>query len=220
MPVPTHRDDCKTKTFSTSCPDCGNKVYYFSCSCGSKVFFDLPYPPWNPHENSCIPYLLRYMIEVEHVPEAQIRSIVEEYSQTLGIPIPADVRRRLDEIDRRSSNRLTVIEVHAETQSVPAMGIIMSVSSQVNFFRRFNYTDNAMGRGLLGKLVRDSYVELVIREDADEDHQCRQFRVFQRLADFRRTGLGQNSRVIAFLSPHQIPDGRKIWLVEKIERVV
>lgn len=81
MPVPTHRDGCKTRMFSTICPDCGEQVYYFSCTCGSKVFFDLPTPPWDPHEIRCIPYLIRYMIEIEHVPESHIRDIVEEHSR-------------------------------------------------------------------------------------------------------------------------------------------
>jgi hypothetical protein len=90
------------------------------------------------------------MIEIERVPESQIRSIVEEYSRTSGVPIPPDVRRRLDELDGRASNGLTIIDVHPQDDSRPAMGMLMSVSSQVNFFKRFNYTDNAMGRGLLG----------------------------------------------------------------------
>ncbi len=220
MPVPTHRDDCDTKIFGTSCPDCGQDVYYFSCTCGSKVFFNLQEPPWNPHEDTCIPYLLRYMIEIEHVPGYQVRSIIEEYSRSRGIPILADVVHRLADIEGRTTNRLTIIEVHAQDESRPAMGIIMSVSPHVNFFRRLNYTDNAMGRGLLGKLVRDSYVELVIREDADERNQCNQFCVFYKLTDFRRTGLGQQSRTVASLVPHQIPDGRRIWLVERMERVL
>jgi hypothetical protein len=160
------------------------------------------------------------MLEIERVPESQIRSIVEEYSRTTGIPIPLDVRRRLDEMDGRASNRLTIIDVHPQNDSRPAMGMIMSISSQVNFFKRFNYTDNAMGRGLLGKLVRDSYVEVVIREDADEQNTCNQFRVFQKVADFKRSGLGQHSRAVATLIPHPIPDGRKVWVVERIERVV
>lgn len=218
MPVPTHREDCKRLMYSIKCPDCGALVYYFSCSCGSKVFFNLPEPPWDPHENSCIPYLIRYLIEIERVPESQITSIVEEYSRTSGVPIPTDVRRRLDEIEGRGSSRLTIIDVHPQDDSRPAMGMIMSINSQVNFFKRFNYSDTVMGRGLLGKLVRDSYVEIVIREDANELNVCNEFHAFQKLANFNRTGLGQHSRVIATLDPLRIPDGRVIWVVEQIER--
>lgn len=220
MPIPTHRVGCETRMFPTNCPDCGERVYYFSCSCGSKVFFNLPEPPWVPHEDGCIPYLIRYMIEIERVPESQIRSIVEEYSRTSGVPIPSDIRRRLDQLDNRGSNRLMINDVQPKDGPCPAMGIIISVSSQVNFFKRFNYSDNAMGRGLLGKLVRDSYVELVIREDPGEQNTCNRFNAFQKLTEFNRTGLGRHCRAVATLIPHQLADGRKVWMIQQIERVL
>ena len=38
MPVPTHRADCQTRIGPTQCPHCQADIYFFSCSCGSKVF--------------------------------------------------------------------------------------------------------------------------------------------------------------------------------------
>ena len=35
-----HREWCNKKTHQTTCKYCRKKVYYFSCDCGSKVFFD------------------------------------------------------------------------------------------------------------------------------------------------------------------------------------
>ena len=40
MSVPRHGVDCRTRTFPTKCKDCGDEVFYFSCTCGSKVFFE------------------------------------------------------------------------------------------------------------------------------------------------------------------------------------
>lgn len=40
--VPTHSKDCQTiKNFPCKCRNCGQKVIFWSCSCGSKVFFEL-----------------------------------------------------------------------------------------------------------------------------------------------------------------------------------
>lgn len=40
--VPTHRKTCKTlKCFPCKCPKCGDKVIFWSCTCGSKVYFDV-----------------------------------------------------------------------------------------------------------------------------------------------------------------------------------
>ena len=49
MSVPTHGIGCRTRTFPTKCKKCGDKVYYFACGCGSKVFFDELGWPWNEH---------------------------------------------------------------------------------------------------------------------------------------------------------------------------
>jgi hypothetical protein len=220
MAVPIHNEGCKTRLVPTKCPECGKQVYYFSCSCGSKVFFDLSEPPWNPHGAVCIPYLIRCMVEIDKVPESQIRSIVEEYSRTSGIPISPEAQRFLEEIDGGATTRLTIQDVPAEEDCRPALGAITSVNLSVNFFKRFSYTDNTMGRGLLGRLLKDSYVEIVIREDADESRSCNQYRAFQKHKEFTQAGVSQHSRVIATLRPHMIADGRRIWIVERIERVM
>jgi DNA-directed RNA polymerase subunit RPC12/RpoP len=51
MPPPTHPHSCVTLTcHPTGCSKCGEGVYYFSCTCGSKVFFDTLFPDWWQHE--------------------------------------------------------------------------------------------------------------------------------------------------------------------------
>lgn len=46
-----HHDygDCVSKTFPIRCKICGKEVFYYSCTCGSKVFFDELGPPWPKH---------------------------------------------------------------------------------------------------------------------------------------------------------------------------
>ena len=50
--VPTHGPDCETRTWPTGCPTCGQQVFYFSCTCGSGVFFDALGPPWPIHRDA------------------------------------------------------------------------------------------------------------------------------------------------------------------------
>ena len=50
--VPTHGPDCETRTWPTNCPTCGQRVFYFSCTCGSGVFFDALGPPWPRHRDA------------------------------------------------------------------------------------------------------------------------------------------------------------------------
>ena len=51
MPVPAHGPHCRTLfCWPSSCPDCRQEVFYWGCSCGSRVFFDRLGEPWPVHE--------------------------------------------------------------------------------------------------------------------------------------------------------------------------
>ena len=45
----THGWWCNTKTYPTNCPSCNQSVFYFSCDCGCRVFFNKLGPPWPIH---------------------------------------------------------------------------------------------------------------------------------------------------------------------------
>ena len=49
--IPTHGPWCATRTWPTDCSICGQQVFYFSCSCGSGVFFDHLGRPWPIHRH-------------------------------------------------------------------------------------------------------------------------------------------------------------------------
>ena len=40
---------CNTKTYPTHCPSCNHPVFYFSCDCGCRVFFNKLGQPWPIH---------------------------------------------------------------------------------------------------------------------------------------------------------------------------
>ncbi len=50
MSVPQHGLSCRTHTFPTKCKYCGDDVFFFSCTCGSRVFFDELGWPWPEHD--------------------------------------------------------------------------------------------------------------------------------------------------------------------------
>ncbi len=95
MSVPTHGDSCQTRMWLTRCPDCNDLVYFFSCSCGSKVFFDLNCPPWNPHEDRCVPYLVRYLKDVKGMSFSTIIQFIEEYAREKSLSLPLNLIREL-----------------------------------------------------------------------------------------------------------------------------
>lgn len=50
MPTPTHRPGCETLFFRPArCQACDQIVYFWGCSCGSRVLFDATEKPWPKH---------------------------------------------------------------------------------------------------------------------------------------------------------------------------
>ena len=46
----THGSWCGTRVWRTLCMSCNTKVWFFSCQCGSRVFFDQLGYPWPEHD--------------------------------------------------------------------------------------------------------------------------------------------------------------------------
>ena len=50
MPAPTHGPHCRTVAcYQSTCKECRQEVYYWSCNCGSQVLFDRLGEPWPLH---------------------------------------------------------------------------------------------------------------------------------------------------------------------------
>lgn len=96
MSVPTHGRGCITTTHPMRCDGCGSGIFYFSCTCGSKVFFE----PLDPFEEHFCPKakasrLGKISLKLEsqdpRVLDKAIGMIVQAVSQTgsnLSGPIP------------------------------------------------------------------------------------------------------------------------------------
>ena len=50
MGAPTHKPGCETLFFRPArCQTCNQIVYFWGCSCGSRVLFDSTDKPWPKH---------------------------------------------------------------------------------------------------------------------------------------------------------------------------
>ncbi len=217
MAVPTHEAGCSTQMWATQCPDCGHAVFFFRCSCGSKVYFDLSEPPWNPHGDRCVRYLIRCM-RVDGASPNAIWDAIAGRAAKQGQTVPAEVREWVFGRDRNEPTRIRPQEIRPSGEKeVKVEGEIICVD-QVNFFRRFNYVDNAVSRAVLGHLGAEPFVEVLLREDPDpKTRQANDFRCFVPQADFARTSLRVHSRALAILTSFRVGD-RRIWLAEHLDR--
>ena len=217
MSVPTHRDDCETRMWPTSCPDCADEVYFFSCSCGSKVFFDLPGPPWPYHADRCIPYLIRYLTTDELIPAHLLLERVRAYAREHDLTIPSDILRQLQEY-AGGRRRPGVTRVPPGDEDVWVDGEVVEINRNVNFFRRLNVPDTQMARAMLGELLRHAYCEVVVRERDVDSRQVFQYTFFARQQLVERAGLRVSANAFVVLNPRRLPNNQRVWIAAQIAR--
>jgi hypothetical protein len=92
---------CQSRTYPTRCPDCRTPVFFFSCRCGSKVFFEALGIPWPVHD--CRPTAAggpgtgsgpTFGLEPERA-----SAIVRSFASDRGLDVPELSWERTPEID-------------------------------------------------------------------------------------------------------------------------
>ena len=76
----THGSWCNTNTSPTRCKYCQENVFYFTCDCGSKVFFEELGHPWNEH--NCP--------ERQKVLDAESKKVIRKWVRKIGIERTAE----------------------------------------------------------------------------------------------------------------------------------
>lgn len=217
MSVPSHRSTCQTRMWQTTCRDCTRSVFFFSCTCGSKVFFDAAGPPWPLHAHTCLTYQVRVFLDIDGRSPQEIRRLIEREAADRGMPIPPELDRLLPA--RRRSRELTVLEILPSGDRGEVTGRIMSCD-QVNFFRRFNLQDNALGRAMLGDLLNERYTQIVLRESHDEQtYTANQFNIFVPQSVAPVSELRQDRWVTAVITPRAVLQRQTIWVAGEIRTV-
>lgn len=126
MAVPGHGYNCSSTLWRTKCPNCRRPVFFFSCSCGSKVFFEKTGDPWPRHTN-CVPPNARPIAPVksQRLPLLVVSPEGDE-RQVAGRIVEAEAT-----IVRGIPFVLVTIEEHAQLGSSFALQIAFLVSRRI-----------------------------------------------------------------------------------------
>ncbi len=218
MPVPTHRPGCLTRLWKANCPDCGERVYFFSCSCGSKVFFQHPGDPWPLHADRCLPHLA-VQLKGQGLSSSAILQLVESEARSRKVSVPPTVYQMLKADEYSDTGRITIVQVRPGGTEEKVRGVIVSSNLRVNFLKRLGYPENQLSRGLLGELGRDCYIELQIRGDADPvTGICLELVCFVSRRIWHALSLRIGARIDVMLKAHRLPNNTEIWLADNVQR--
>lgn len=180
MPVPTHKLSCTTKAFPTSCPDCGSNVWYFSCNCGSKVYFDTLGFPWPEHicKDREIRETLELLHDVERYSIDEIYNLIVKHEKKFETEMSDNILEIIESVIGKRKYDFVSEEVLCDESIDVVDGKVMEYNRNVNLHKKFGYDEGSpFSFGLLGDLGKNKYGEIVIRQSPNEKNVSKEFRV-------------------------------------------
>ena len=156
---------CNAVTWHTKCPSCRERVFFFHCDCGSKVFFDALGPPWPIHdcETSWTRDLVRNRdrlgaITVEITPGVTVRRAPEG---SIHESVVSAAKRR-----QRQSDPIVAIDP-AGAGEVRVIGVLRECRVVVDVARALKLScPTAMMSGFLGRLGRGQWGKVTIHQQS------------------------------------------------------
>lgn len=207
----THGDWCNTRTYPTTCKYCRERVFYFSCNHGCKVFFNALGPPWPEHR--CVQYLT-----------AQYgREFVERGLAIMMMTPGVDIGRKIDRayVARAQQQRPAPPEiVRCDPQDQRSVtddeGLIREMAPRIDVYKRFKIADSAIGAGLLGPLAKESYAQITVHTESlgNEDNFSFTFFVKQKMVD--EMELSIRDFVVFRVQALAIPERSICWICDSL----
>lgn len=215
MPVPTHDITCITKAFLTTCPSCGTAAWFFSCSCGSKVFFEQLGYPWEIHE--CREYRLkREVLLIQHserLSSDEIFRMITAHEKRSGVDIDEKVLEMIEDVLGRRKYPLSLNEV------VPAKGLndisgkIMTLNNPVNIFKKLDYPPTEMGKKMLAPIGGKQWAQIVVRTRPDKRNRCLEYLCYVEVDYIKKNSLKQGDYIVGIITGVGHRKGT-IWILQ------
>ena len=174
MNVPLHGKHCRTHTFPTTCNRCGDEVFFFSCTCGSKVFFDQLGWPWLEHDCAFSQSDQKWADGKTKTSHAD-GSVKVEISDGITAIRPAERRVKSWNIDPKIveiAKREGLSRESHPIQSVPPgsdwevdiVGVVRELIPCIDVYQRLGLPHTSLSKGFLGDLGSGTWSRVTIHE--------------------------------------------------------
>ena len=197
--IPTHGIYCYTKTYPTNCPTCSQNVFYFSCSCGSKVFFDDLGSPWPIHYCKKLEIVnsITLFKGSEYLTDIEIRRRIMEFARSRNFEIDEIAMEAIEEELGKHNNKLSFYDANLEKLEEDISGSIISINKEININKLLGVQKNSyLEKALLGDLFGKKIIEYKIREKPDKSNRCKQFLVYADETYVKKQQLRQNDYIL------------------------
>ena len=219
---------CNTRTFPTVCKYCRGDVFYFSCDCGSKLFFDSLGYPWPIHrcaEYKPSPTLTR--LGQEDLSRSLLSYLsgndAEQLSKFIDQRIERDYAVEIQTAQAREkrSSRKTSWIVRQDPYhncKTAERGIITELIPDADILKKAGVKAGSVGARALDKFVEKNLAQITIHTRAlaeDESENC-SFTFFAETSLVRRLGLVKGCIVVARLRGIAALIKHPIWICEQL----
>ena len=156
---PAHGSWCNARTYPTKCRRCGERVFYFSCDCGCKVFFNRLGWPWPEHDRDrCwADSLVRTVDDSGRITVRLSRHVtVSRPPEFPGIE-PELVRR----VEDPQPSPIIAIQREAGLR-VRVEGILREITTSKDPFRAFGLRRGTIGAAMLGAIGRQPVGQITV----------------------------------------------------------
>ena len=218
--VPQHHPSCQTRTYPTKCPDCRTRVFFFSCSCQSAVFFESLGDPWPIHACSALRY---ERLRQRGLSAADAGLTVHTEYLRRGRVVPERVAEAMKvdakvEAARRAGAKKTIYRDVLPEESRDFVGMVMSIDRNVNVPRHFGLPSNPIATGVLGLLGRGRWHRIRVRDvEADEEQPIvAQLSAFLSARDAANEGVREGRNLLVTVEPWAPPGRDPVWVITEI----
>jgi len=215
MPVPTHGPWCHTRTWPTSCPTCGASVFFFSCSCGSKVFFDDLGTPWPIH--LCDTSWTR---SLKRTTSPDGKTVVELFPGTTVTRLPEDFAVDESVIAFAVSLKewsAPIVAIQPSGEVEPVFGVLRELIPRRDAMKVYRLPDTAVSRAILGPLASGEWGQITIHSPQSDGVVLASYTAWIPSAWLADSRVIKGLTIGALLQPLAILGRDSVWVCLEFE---
>lgn len=220
MYEPAHGPWCNTRTWPTKCPGCSGPVFFFSCNCGSRVFFDELGPPWPIHDcdTSWTRKLKRTTDKSGRITVALGKGItVIRNPDSFEIEKPT-INRALQA--KKAQKPDILVPVEPESKSVRSIvGVLREITHVVCPFKKYRLEDTKMGRAMLGSLGKQKVGRITVHVPLVTKTQSESFTLWIPSALIADSRITRGLTVSLALEGIAVHESGYVWFSDEFEVV-
>ncbi|HET6444010.1 MAG TPA: hypothetical protein VFI27_05455 [candidate division Zixibacteria bacterium] len=219
-----HGSWCNTRTYPMTCRYCRNRVFYFSCDHGSKIFFDELGPPWPRH--LCEEY--QASLGSPSSPKTPEMPTTIQLAATLMRPKrdhtafdvePSYMRKMREHSEAEKQNRRGEVRMDPPpSQGLEDMGQVRDFAEKIDIYKQLDLPKSSpMSHAFLGDLAKEPMARIVLHVDDPEQDDYESYSCYIPRRLLNSAGVIRGDVVNFSIKPVEVPGKGRFWLCIELE---